>query len=77
MKYLEEFVERHKWKPRPDTVESNDILPRCASTMRLDRIYTVYTFDNGDKSRAAAQEYGAWHAVQPQIARMYRHVSGR
>lgn len=42
MKCLEEFVERHKWKPQPDTVKGNDILARCTSTMCLDTIYNVY-----------------------------------
>ena len=60
MKCLEEFVERHKWKPQPDTVKGNDILARCTSTMCLDTIYNVYTFDNSDKSRATAQEHGIW-----------------
>lgn len=59
-KCLEEFAEKHKWKPQADMVKGNDILPRCTPTMCLDTIYKVYTFDNSDKSRAMVRENGTW-----------------
>lgn len=36
--------------------KGNDILPRYISTLCLDTIYKVYTFDNSDKSRAVQED---------------------
>jgi len=51
-----EFVERRKWKPHSRMAKGNDILPRYISTLCLDTIYKVYTFDNSDKSRAVQED---------------------
>ena len=57
MKYFTaEFVERRKWKPHSRMVKGNDIPPRYISTLCLDTIYKVYTFDSSDKSRAVQED---------------------
>lgn len=70
-KCLEEFVERHKWKPQPDTVKSNDILARCTSTICLDTIYNVYAIKV--EQRLSETVYDRYSNLK--IVRMYQNVA--